>query len=118
MVKAGAVLVRMNSVQVKANAGTIRVQYFTARAAEARLIAERDGKKQIVFPAELENMKSDPAIANYIDVQRHLFSSRLLEIQSELAAINENISGLRLQTSGLEESRDNKKRQLEYLRNS
>jgi protease secretion system membrane fusion protein len=115
VVKAGTVLVRMNSVQVKANAGTIRVQYLTARAAEARLIAERDGKKQIVFPAELENMKTDPTVANYIEVQRYLFSSRLLEIQSELAAINENISGLRLQTSGLEESRDNKKRQLEYL---
>jgi protease secretion system membrane fusion protein len=96
VVKAGTVLVRMNSVQVKANAGTIRVQYLTARAAEARLIAERDGKKQIVFPAELENMKTDPTVANYIEVQRYLFSSRLLEIQSELAAINENISGLRL----------------------
>jgi protease secretion system membrane fusion protein len=105
----------MNSVQVKANAETIRVQYLTARAAEARLIAERDGKKQIVFPAELEDMKSDPIVANYIDMQRYLFSSRLLEIQSGLAAINENISGLRLQTNGLEESRDNKKRQLEYL---
>jgi protease secretion system membrane fusion protein len=60
-------------------------------------------------------MKNDPAVANYIDVQRHLFSSRLLELQSELAAINENISGLKLQTGGLEESRGNKKRQLEYL---
>ena len=60
-------------------------------------------------------MKSDPAVANYIDMQQHLFSSRLLGIQSELSAIDESISGLRSQTSGLEESRDNKKRQLEYL---
>lgn len=115
VVKAGDVLVRMNSVQVKANAETMRVQYLAARAAEARLIAERDGKKQIVFPAELENMKSDPVVANYIDMQQHLFSSRLLGIESELSAIDENISGLRSQTGGLEESRDNKKRQLEYL---
>jgi len=114
VVKAGAVLVRMNSVQVKANAETMRVQYFAARAAEARLIAERDGKKEIVFPAELESLKSDPIVANYIDMQQHLFNSRLLGIQSELSAIDENMSGLKLQTSGLAESRDNKKQQLEF----
>jgi len=116
VVKAGTVLVRMNSVQVKANAETMRVQYFAARAAEARLIAERDGKKEIVFPAELESLKSDPIVANYIDMQQHLFNSRLLGIQSELSAIDENMSGLKLQTSGLAESRDNKQQQLEFLR--
>lgn len=115
VVEAGAVLVRMNSVQVKANAETTRVQYFAARAAEARLIAEREGKKAIVFPAELEKMKNDPIVVNYIAMQQHLFSSRLLGIQSELSAMDESISGLKLQTSGLEESRDNKKQQLEFL---
>ena len=115
VVEAGTVLVRMNSVQVKANAETMRVQYFAARATEARLIAERDGKKEIVFPAELEKMKSDPIVANYIAMQQHLFSSRLLGIQSELSAMDESISGLKLQTSGLERSRDNKKQQLEFL---
>lgn len=115
VVEAGTVLVRMNSVQVKANAETMRVQYFAARAAEARLIAERDGKKAIVFPIELEKMKSDPIVANYIALQQHLFSSRLLGIQSELSAMDESISGLKLQTSGLEESRDSKKQQLEFL---
>src|SRR5690349_5784720 len=115
VVEAGTVLVRMNSVQVKANAETTRVQYFAARATEARLIAERDGKKEIVFPMELEKMKSDPVVANYIAMQQHLFSSRLLGIQSELSAMDESISGLRLQTSGLEQSRDNKKQQMEFL---
>ena len=43
-VKAGDVLVRMNAVQSRANAESSRVQYFAARSAEARLIAERDGK--------------------------------------------------------------------------
>ncbi|SFO22462.1 HlyD family type I secretion periplasmic adaptor subunit [Nitrosospira briensis] len=115
VVDAGAVLVRMNSVQVKANAETTRVQYFAARAAEARLIAEREGKKTIVFPAELEKMKNDPIVFNYIAMQQHLFSSRLSGIQSELSAMDESISGLKLQTSGLEKSRDNKKQQLEFL---
>ena len=115
VVETGTVLVRMNSVQVQAGAGTARVQYLAARAAEARLIAERDGKKAIVFPAELEKMKSDPVVANYVALQQHLFSSRLLGIQSELSAMDERISGLKMQTSGLQASRDNKKQQLEFL---
>lgn len=115
VVEAGTVLVRMNSVQAKANAGTARVQYLAARAAEARLIAERDGKKAIVFSAELEKMKSDPVVADHIALQQHLFSSRLLGIESELSAMDESISGLKLQTTGLQASRDNKKQQLEFL---
>jgi protease secretion system membrane fusion protein len=116
VVKAGTVLVRMNSVQATANAEMTRVQYFTARAAEARLIAERDGEKVIIFPAELESVKNDPRVAANIDMQQHLFNSRRMGIESELSALDENIAGLQLQTSGLEESRDNKKQQLEFLR--
>ena len=115
-VKAGQGLVRLNEVQVTANAEMIRVKYFTARAAEARLIAERDGKEVIEFPPELHNEKNDPRIAINLAMQEHLLSSRLAAIKSELAAIDENISGLKLQTTGLEESRDSKKQQMEFLK--
>lgn len=115
-VKAGQDLVRLNEVQVTANAEMIRVRYFTARAAEARLIAERDGKGVIELPAELYSEKNDPRIAINLAMQEHLLSSRLTAINSELAAIDENISGLKLQTTGLEESRDSKKRQMEFLK--
>ncbi|UUZ74662.1 biotin/lipoyl-binding protein [Polaromonas sp. P1(28)-13] len=108
VVKAGNVLVRMNAVQAKANAEIARVQYFTARTAEARLIAERDGKKIIVFPPELEDVRNDPRVASNIRLQQQLFSSRQSTIQSELSALNENIAGLVLQNKGLEESRDGK----------
>ncbi|UUZ64949.1 biotin/lipoyl-binding protein [Polaromonas sp. P1-6] len=108
VVKAGNVLVRMNAVQAKANAEIARVQYFTARTAEARLIAERDGKKIIVFPPELEDVRNDPRVASNIRLQQQLFSSRQSTIQSELSALNENIAGLVLQNKGLEESHDGK----------
>ncbi len=116
IVKAGDVLVRMNGVQVKANADTNRVQYYIARATEARLIAERDGLSNIVFPQELNDEKSDPRIASYLSLQEQVFSSRLGAIRSELAAIDENISGIASQNKGLEESRDNKKLQLTFVK--
>lgn len=116
IVKAGQVLVRMNAVQAKAQAEAIRVQFFTARAVEARLIAERDGKKTIAFPPELESAKSDPRVASNISLQGQLFASRQSALQNELAAADENMAGLKLQANGLEESRNNKKQQLVFIK--
>ena len=115
-VKAGQPLVRFNAVQVTASAEMNRVKYFTARAAEARLISERDGAAEIVFPPDLSHEKDDPRVANNMRMQEQLLSSRLMAIKSELAAIDENIAGLKLQVTGLEESRDNKKAQMALLK--
>ena len=63
-VKAGQPLVRMNAVQAGANAAVIRVQYHTARSTEARLLAERDNKSSIAFPADVEAAKGDNRVAD------------------------------------------------------
>lgn len=116
VVKAGQPLVRMNDVQTKAAAEMTRAQYFTDLAAEARLSAERDGKKNIVFPPELESAKNDPRAADVISLQTQLFMSRQSSLQSELAAIDENIAGLKSQAHGLQESLDSQKQQLQFLK--
>ncbi|RJF94982.1 HlyD family type I secretion periplasmic adaptor subunit [Noviherbaspirillum saxi] len=116
IVKAGQPLVKMNDVQAKSAAEMTRVQYFTARAAEARLVAERDGKKTIAFPPELENAKSDPRVANNISLQQQLFVSRQASLQSELAGVDESIAGLKAQVSGLQEALDSQKQQQKLLK--
>lgn len=116
IVKAGDVLVRMNSVQAKVNAETARIQYSTARATEARLSAERDGKTTLTFSAELKDAMTDPRVASTMSLQQQLFSSRQSAIRSELSAFDENIAGLMLQKKGLEESREGKKQQLTFLK--
>ncbi len=116
IVKAGDVLVRMNSVQAKVNAETARIQYSTARATEARLSAERDGKTTLTFSAELKDAMNDPRVASTMSLQQQLFSSRQSAIRSELSAFDENIAGLMLQKKGLEESREGKKQQLTFLK--
>ena len=115
-VKAGDVLIRMNAVQATANAEITRVQYFTARTTEARLVAERDGKSALMFPPELDHARLDPRVASNIEMQQHLFSSRRSAIQSELAALDENVAGLVQQNAGLAESRDGKRQQLQFLK--
>ena len=116
VVKAGQVLVRMNPVSARSAAEATRGQYLTARASEARLLAERDGAKKVTFPAELENAASDPRIAEMKTLQSQLFTSRQMALQNELGAIDENIAGLKSQIQGLQEARDNDKLQLGFLK--
>jgi membrane fusion protein, protease secretion system len=115
VVKAGQTLVKMNDIQVRSNAETMRGQYFTARAAEARLTAERDGK-DIAFPPELMKEKSDPRVANVIALQQALYSSRQSSLKSELAGIDENMAGLKMQTRGLQEVLESQKEQARLLK--
>jgi membrane fusion protein, protease secretion system len=116
VVKTGDVLVRLNAVQAKANAEIVRVQYFSARTTEARLMAERDSKKIIVFPPELQNAKADPRVANSITLQEQLFSARQSAIAAELSALDENIAGLLQQTKGFEQAHAGKNTQLAFLK--
>jgi membrane fusion protein, protease secretion system len=115
VVKAGQVLVRMNNVQVSSQAEMSRTQYFTARATEARLLAERDNLKAVAFPAALDGQRDDPRVVANFGLQKQLFSSRRASLESELGAMDENIAGLRMQIKGLSESRDSKKAQLAIL---
>lgn len=115
-VKAGQVLVKMNSVLANSTAEITRVQWYTAQATEARLLAERDGAKSINFPKQLEQVKSDSRVANNIMLQQQLFSARQTSLQSELGAVDENIAGLKMQLTGLEESMISKKQQQQFLK--
>jgi protease secretion system membrane fusion protein len=116
VVKAGQVLLKMNNVAAKANAEISRVQMYTAQATESRLLAERDGAKAIHFPKELEQAKADSRVANNILLQQQLFNARQGSLQSELAAADESIAGLKLQLTGLQESMINKKQQQQFLK--
>ncbi|NRR29088.1 HlyD family type I secretion periplasmic adaptor subunit [Oxalobacteraceae bacterium] len=115
-VKAGQVLVRMNAVMARSQAEMTRGQYFTTRAVENRLEAERDGAKSLGFPPALEKYKADPRVASVLSLQSQLFSSRTSALRDELAAVDENIAGLKSQVKGLEESRESKKAQMGFLK--
>ncbi|MBB3220867.1 HlyD family type I secretion periplasmic adaptor subunit [Pseudoduganella umbonata] len=115
-VKAGQVLIEMNDVQARSQLDVGRAQYITMLATEARLLAERDGLSEVTFPAILEKMKSDTRVAETMALQRQLFVTRQTSLKNELAAVDENIAGIKMQTVGLEQSRDSKKEQMEFLK--
>jgi protease secretion system membrane fusion protein len=115
-VKAGQVLVRMNPVVAQSGFDMTDGQYLTARATEARLIAERDGQGKISFPPELEKRRNEPRVAEMMALQNQLLASRRGSLQNEMGAVDESIAGLKLQVKGLEESRESKKEQVKILK--
>lgn len=114
-VSAGQVLLKMNSVVAKSNAEIARVQWYTAQATEARLLAERDGAREIIFPPAVAQEHNDPRMTNNMALQQQLFRTRQTSLQNELAAVDENIAGLTVQLNGLEESMASKRQQQQFL---
>lgn len=112
-VRSGQVLVRMQDVQLRSQAQISRVQLLSAQAAEARLLAERDGLAEPAFAPALAAAAAQDGGA--LAMQRQLFSARRQAIDSELRAMDENIAGTGLQMQGLGAARDSKQQQLALL---
>jgi HlyD family secretion protein len=98
-VRLGQVLVRLDDTKARTTLLGLRGQYWDASAAEARLVAERDGAAAISFPGELLQ-SPDPAAARVIAAQQKIFATRqsLLQTKTDLyrqriAEVNEEIGG-------------------------
>ena len=116
LVKAGQVLVRMNSVQADSALQISMSQYLTQRITEARLTAELTGARSMAFPSKINAYKDDARVQENMSLQQQLFSSRQLAVQSELSGMEQSISGLEAQARGLEAARAAKMEQQSILR--
>jgi HlyD family secretion protein len=103
-VHAGQTLIRLDDTKPRTTLLALKGQYWDALAREARLVAERDGKDAIQWPAKLEAQKDDPAVAQVLAGQqrifttrRELFDSKRQVIEQRIAQVNEEIAGYRAQ---------------------
>jgi membrane fusion protein, protease secretion system len=104
-VQAGQVLVRMNSVQARANAEITRIQLQTAEATLNRLEAET-GSRSLGPVADRDTAGHS---------QHQLLLARQRAMQSELAAMDETIAGLEAMNRSLVQSRSSRQEQLRLL---
>lgn len=116
VVKAGQTLVRMNDVQPRAQVEMANSQLLASRTAEARLLAEREGKSTVAYPDSVLKARSEPAVARAIALQNQLLASRQMSLQSEMSAYSENIAGLKSQLAGLTSSRESHKEQIGMMK--
>lgn len=75
-VREGDVLVRLDPTRSEATDKTYRQQLALALALEARLLAQRDLKEGVTFPAEVMIFKDDPLIAVSIRDNQRQFETR------------------------------------------
>jgi len=115
-VKAGQPLLLMDTTLARTQLEIARAQWTVARAVEARLVAERDGRDKVVFPADLTNDPTNPNLLQATTLQARLFETRRRTLRNELATLEESIAGLRAQIGGLEASKAAKEEQLKLLR--
>ncbi len=102
-VKAGDILLKLNTTNTKARLELVQSQLFSARAAEARLTAERDDLTEIPFNEEvLKVAEENPEIKSIVESQRRLFASRQAALKGQVDIFNQRIAQFNDQITGLE----------------
>lgn len=115
-VKIGDVLVLLDPTAARSQYEVARSQWLVAKASEARLLADSQGKSQITFPNELMSNQSDPRVQNAIAVQSQLLRSRQAGLQAEIGVMKSGLAGLESYIAGLEAAKRAKEEQVALLK--
>ena len=114
-VTAGQVLVRMNGLAAGGRYRQSQASKDGLRAAEARLIAERDGAEAVAFPSDLTSRQADPAVqqamANQValfesrkrvfDTDRMIQAARIRQAETEASSPRQQLAFIREQLAGI-----------------
>lgn len=114
-VDAGALVVRLDDTQLKANQRLIADQLDQVGARIARLIAERDGTTIINFPEKLTDRLQEGAIAHLVASESALFHARAKARQGQKDLYASNIRQFEEQIDGLKAEIQSKTSQLALI---
>ena len=115
-VTSGQLLIRLDNTTSQARNDLLRGQYIAARATEARLLAERDGKSSVTYPSELTDLQTqDAQVRENIDAQNRLFATRREAVQGQLDVLNQKVAQSNDEIRGLREQSNAASRQISLL---
>ena len=114
-VEQGQVVLRLSDVQPKATMTSVQNQLLASIVQEARLIAERDEKPAIDFPAEIQEQIKDPVVANVVSDQQATFQDRQRSLYGQISVLKSRIQGLETEIKGLAIEEDSTRRQVAYI---
>jgi len=92
LVRAGQPLVRLNGVKSGATLMQAQAERDALRAVETRLIAERDGAGQLIFPSDLATRTSDPVVARAMAGQQAIFARHMAVLAADRANSDEALT--------------------------
>ena len=100
-VKAGDILLRLDETVTRANLAIVNKGLIELYARKARLAAERDGADTMAVPAELANRQNEPEVKEAVGSERKLFDLRHQDRLGQKQQLQERITQLQQQISGL-----------------
>ena len=100
-VKAGDVLLRLDETVTRANLAIVNKGLIELYARKARLAAERDGADAMAVPPELTNRQNEPDVKEALASERKLFDLRHQDRLGQKQQLQERITQLQQQISGL-----------------
>lgn len=100
-VRKGQALIVLDSTAVKSQLNRFLKQWVSQKAEIARLEAERDGVKQIVFPADLKEYGDLPEYRDIFSEQIKEFQARLARYAAEAEILNQRVAALQEAVTGL-----------------
>ncbi len=106
LVQEGQALLVLDDTQAAAQLEIANSQYIALRAREARLIAERDGLEQVIYPVEL--IRSDTRVQQEIAAQNEIFSARQTANAGRYGILEQRVEQLSNQVEGMKVLRGTK----------
>jgi len=100
-VKEGQVLIRLDETVTRANLAIVTKGLTELYARKARLAAERDGADSVAVPKELEKHLADTDVQDALASERKLFELRRQDRLGQKKQLQERITQLQQQISGL-----------------
>ncbi len=116
-VKKGEALVRLDETAAQARLDLLSGQSIAARATEARLLAERDNREDIVFPDDLLRLEQThhAVVEENLDSQRRLFDSRRKNVEGQIAILHQKIEQFKKEIEGLKSQKNSADEQIGFL---
>jgi len=116
-VDAGQVLLRLDPTRPQTVLSLLQGRYWAARAQEARLLAERDARDEIAYPADLiAAAGADDDIAALVDGQQSLFGTRRAALDGQVSVLRQRIAQHKEQIGGVTAQIRSKRTQLDLVR--
>ena len=106
-VSRGDVLLELDDTQSAAEMGIVQGQFISARALEARLIAERDGEPEVTYDRAWQG-SNDAHIKDTVRGQNQIFLARKNAHDGERAVLEQRIGQLHSQQAGLTQLKNSK----------
>tara|TARA_A100001391_G_scaffold164670_3_gene124407 strand:- start:1065 stop:2375 length:1311 start_codon:yes stop_codon:yes gene_type:complete len=102
LVAEGDIMLRLDGSVIQSNLAVVNGQYAEWRARRARLVAERDGLEEVVFPADVvEAAEGNDDLREVLEGQRNLFEARRETLAQEIDQLGRRADQIRAQIGGI-----------------